>query len=416
MLDTSENTMEKLSQISSQTVEIWPFCSSCGQGHNDIQFENNFIIPTTNHVLVVKWSETGDITHMTCNLTMCSPYILQVERSKSSLEVLVDCSSSETNVDVRKITVDDVACSMQPLSNNNLTSGNISSRLLLLNEGRYLYFVVSNGEVLFYTWPGQHQAERLTTLGSNCPYVSQITPFEKDSFIVECGNASMVEFTAIYSQSSDQLVSSNLLQPHVRGNLLFSADRKFLLSWSNRMDNITIADISNKQNPSFLRQIPVPFHSNITSLCFLLVGGHPHIAMAVSSAGLFSCNISDDTSMTVKLIAQSNHACTSPGCIGLQSPMENYVFAADKSNGAAFYNLFEPTQRKLVAEQVKVERMALLIFPEQGPTNNPTGDTVHTVVPAVVVPVLVLLVVVGVITGVVLYKRKTVTGGGRVEM
>jgi hypothetical protein len=415
LLDTSDNTMQKISQVSSQTVEIRPFCFSCGQGYNGIQFENNFIIPTTNHVLVVKWSETGDIKNITCNLTMCSPYILQVERSKSSLEVLVDCSSSETNVDVRKITVGDGVCGVQPLSNNNLTSGNISSRLLLLNEGQYLYFVVSNGEVFFYTWPGQRQAERLTTLGSNCPYVSQITPFEKDSFIVECGNASKVEFTAIYSQSSDQLISSNLLQPHVRGNLVFSADRKFLLSWSNRMDNITISDISNKQNPSFLRQIPVPFHSNITSLCFLLVGGHPHIAMAVSSAGLFYYNISDDTSMTVRPIAHSNHACTSPGCIGLQSPMENYVVAGDKGNGATFYNLLESTQRKLVPEQVKVARMAPLVSPEQGPTNDPACDTVCTVVPAVVVPVLVLLViaVVGVIVGVVIHKkRKTATGGG----
>lgn len=405
LLDTFFNP-PKLTQISPSTVEIRPFCSSCGSGYNEIHFDKFVIIPTTNYVLIVDTPTASGIRPITCDLHGCSPYILEARtNNESALEVIVDCSSSETDIDVRRITVSEVTCKVNNLSKITLTSANITSRLLLLSEGKYLYFYVSNGEVFYYTWPGQSEAEQLT-LRSNCQFARQIVPFEGNKFFVECGSESMINYTAIYSQSSGQVESANLLEPHIKGNLMLSDNKTFLLSWSTR-DNVIISNIANVQNPVFLRPIQsnMSVGSNLTSLCFLTVGGYPHVALAMSGIGLFNYNISEGR--TLKGVAQSYQACTEPQCIGVQSPVENYIFAGNKDKGATLYNLLQSTSHGPFAKDLKVSRLIPLPLLQQ-PANHPTPASNMGYIAGIIAVVLVVSAVVCVLVMVVyiIYRRK----------
>ena len=96
-----------------------------------------------------------------------------------------------------------------------------------------------------------------------------------------------------------------------------------------------------------------------------------------------SYNITKGT--TVNGIPESNHACTAPGCLGLQSPTDDYVLAANDKTGATFYNMIQSTKQEPVSEDVKVSQMLTLV---RGNPSGPNPSSDESNIAAIVVPVV----------------------------
>ena len=356
------------------------------------------IIPSDNYIYIVDVSDPSYIKPAkSCNISNCSPFVVDAGNFDSSLlTVYVQCKGNAENtssVDIRSIKSD---CETENVTINHKPS---SSLFLFSSSHQVVYFFISNGVLHSNTLPDNN--EQMIQVPEGCVNVSKITKFGTSGFILECSNGTHITLTSFYNLSLAEFEPGNLLQDHHIGTLVISMNNTLLASWSNIDRNIVISDISDKRSPQNLS--PVNSTGNITSLCFVQVQGYPYIVYAVDKTGLYSYNITKGT--TVSGIPESNHACTAPGCLGLQSPTDDYVLAANDETGATFYNLNRSTKHGPVSKDVKVSRMLTLVRrdpPGPNPTTTPSSDGSN--IAAIVVPVLIVfvLVVISIIIGVII--------------
>ena len=399
LLDTSVDPPKTTPIPAPLHHRVRQFCSSCPSGYNALHIGNHVIIPSDDYIHIVDVSNPSNIKPAkSCNIPNCSPFVVDAGSFDSSpLTVYVQCRGNAENtssVDIRTIKHN---CKTE---NVTIYHNPSSSLFMFAPNHQVVYFFISNGVLHSNTLPGNN--EQVIQVPAVCVNVNKITPFGTSGFILECSNGTHINLTSFYNLSSAEFEPGDLLQDHHRGTLVTSPNNTLLASWSSVDGNFVISDISDRRNPQYLSPVNVST-GKITSLCFVQVQGYPHIVYAVDKAGLYSYNITKGTD--VKGVSESNHACTAPGCLGLQSPTDDYVLAANAESGATFYNLNRSTKHGPVSKDVKVSRMLTLVRrnpPDPNPTSTPSSGGSNTA--AIVVPILIafVLVVMSIVIGVII--------------